>query len=343
MAPKDNLQSQAIGLIFGFPAVATVAVALRLYSRLLTRTFGPDDWVICFAGALYWAETVTSFYVIKYQYIGYHVWDIPKNPPTVLGAKFAYMTELLYNPILALVKTSILLFLLRLTGQKTAVRQAIWALLIFNGLAMIGTFFVTAFHCYPVAANWNPAAYPDAKCVNFADFVTGTAAVSIVTDALVLMLPTWIVYNLRIRRKQKILLIGILSFGLMNSPHPRTVISGIVRVVLLDRYDRHLPEDYTYSVLFCLSTIEVGLSFIAACAPSFKPLVMTIIPKMFGTKSQSGDKYNGTYSRNGPGYALEDRSKMSRRTHNGNNTTQIQGGDDVTVSSPSSQNDKNGV
>lgn len=170
--------------------------------------------------------------VIKYQYIGYHVWDIPENPPTVLGAKFGYMvgaylieppgiladnkqTELLYNPILALVKTSILLFLLRLTGQKTAVRNTIWALLIFNGLAMIGTFLVTAFHCYPVAANWNPAAYPDAKCVNFADFVTGTASVSIVTDVLVLMLPTWIVYNLRIRRKQKVLLIGILSFGLM--------------------------------------------------------------------------------------------------------------------------------
>lgn len=135
------------------------------------------------------------------------------EPPGILADN--KQTELLYNPILALVKTSILLFLLRLTGQKTAVRNTIWALLIFNGLAMIGTFLVTAFHCYPVAANWNPAAYPDAKCVNFADFVTGTASVSIVTDVLVLMLPTWIVYNLRIRRKQKVLLIGILSFGLM--------------------------------------------------------------------------------------------------------------------------------
>lgn len=47
MAPEDNLQSQAIGLIFGFPAVATVAVALRLYSRTLTRTFGAGKPICC--------------------------------------------------------------------------------------------------------------------------------------------------------------------------------------------------------------------------------------------------------------------------------------------------------
>lgn len=64
---------------------------------------------------------------------------------------------------------------------------------------------------------------------------------------------------------------------------------------------------------------------------------------MFGTKSQSGDRYNGAYSRSGPGYALEDRSKMSRRTQNGHNTTQIEGGEDVMVASPSGHSDKTGI
>lgn len=40
MGSSDNLQSQAIGLIFAFPCLATVAVALRIYSRMLTRSFG---------------------------------------------------------------------------------------------------------------------------------------------------------------------------------------------------------------------------------------------------------------------------------------------------------------
>jgi hypothetical protein len=116
---------------------------------------------------------------------------------------------------LALVKTSILLFLLRLTGQKKSVRQAIWALLIFNGLTAVATFLITVFHCLPIAANWDAASYPDAVCLNFADFVTGTASVSILTDVLALMLPTWIVYRLQMQWKQKLMLIGILSFGLL--------------------------------------------------------------------------------------------------------------------------------
>jgi hypothetical protein len=124
-------------------------------------------------------------------------------------------TLLLYNPILALIKTSILLFLLRLTGQKVNVRRAIYGLLVLNGVAMVATFFITMFHCYPIASNWDPMSYPNAKCINFANFVTGTACVAIFTDVLVLMLPTWIVYNLKIARGQKLMLIGILSLGLV--------------------------------------------------------------------------------------------------------------------------------
>jgi hypothetical protein len=80
---------------------------------------------------------------------------------------------------------------------------------------MVVTFLLTVLHCLPIQSNWKPAAYPNAKCLNFADFVTGTACVAILTDVLVLMLPTWIVYNLQIPKKQKFMVIGILSFGLM--------------------------------------------------------------------------------------------------------------------------------
>jgi hypothetical protein len=80
---------------------------------------------------------------------------------------------------------------------------------------MVLTFILTACQCLPVQANWDRASYPDAKCLNFADFVTGTAAVSVLTDVLVLLLPTWIVYDLKIQKRQKLMLIGILSFGLV--------------------------------------------------------------------------------------------------------------------------------
>ncbi|KIM98242.1 hypothetical protein OIDMADRAFT_43326 [Oidiodendron maius Zn] len=338
--PHDSIQPQAIALVFAFPAAATAALALRIYSRALTRTFGSDDWVILFAGVLYWAETFTSYKVIKLQFIGFHVWDIPVGTDTAPGWKYAYATELLYNPILALVKTSILLFLLRLALQKSAVQKSIWALMIFNGIMMVVTFFLTVFHCIPIPSNWDAAAYPNAKCLNFADFVTGTACVAILTDVLVLILPTWIVYNLHIQWKQKLMVIGILSFGLV------TVVAGIVRVILLDRYDRHLPPDFSYSLLFCISTIEVGLSFVAACAPALKPIVVRIAPKLLGTTSRSRDnKYlkGGTPQASRLGYRLDN---LSRNTRQATNVTQIEsteGEDKLSLENNSEHRMKDGI
>lgn len=121
--------------------------------------------------------------MIIINYVGYHVWDIPSDFNLTLGLKWGYavrphtnspasrypqltpsQTELLYNPILAIVKTSILLFLWRLTGQKVAVRRTILGLLIFNNVAMLLTFLITVFNCVPIAASWTPASYPNRKC-----------------------------------------------------------------------------------------------------------------------------------------------------------------------------------
>lgn len=44
MGSSDNLQPQAIALIFAFPCFATVAVALRLYSRTLTKSFAAGQF-----------------------------------------------------------------------------------------------------------------------------------------------------------------------------------------------------------------------------------------------------------------------------------------------------------
>ena len=98
-----------------------------------------------------------------------------------------------------------------------------------------------------------------------------------------------------------------------------TVIAGVVRVILLDKFDRHIPADATHSLLFCISTIEVGLSFIAACAPALKPIVLRIAPKLLGTTSRSRDnKYikGGSLQANQLGYQLDNLPRNTRQTTN---------------------------
>ncbi|KAL2842721.1 hypothetical protein BJY01DRAFT_264447 [Aspergillus pseudoustus] len=313
----ETLQPQLLAMNFAFPAVATIAVLLRIYIRVWTRTFAVDDWLICLAGTLYWAETATAYKVIKYNWMGYHVKNIPyPNPQATLAWKYSYATEILYNPILAVVKFSILFFLLRLTGQKLGVKRAIWIIMALNTIVMITTLFLTVFRCVPIASHWAPTDYPDAKCLNFANFVTGTACASIFTDALVLILPTWIVYNLRMAQKQKLILIAILSLGLVG------IIAGVVRIVLLDIYDRKLAAgklaDYNYNVYFSLSTIEISLVIIAACGPSFKPLVSKILPKFFSSRDRNGPQYSYNRGTSGRMYDLDNLSRGRRTQNEGN-------------------------
>lgn len=82
-------------------------------------------------------------------------------------------------------------------------------------------------------------------------------------------------------------------------------------------------------MLFCISTIEVGLAFVAACAPALKPVFVRLVPKLFSTTSRSG-RYNrgaggGRYEY-GYGYDLDHVSR-SRKTQGGN-TTSVLGGDE---------------
>lgn len=82
-------------------------------------------------------------------------------------------------------------------------------------------------------------------------------------------------------------------------------------------------------MLFCISTIEVGLAFVAACAPALKPVFVRLVPKLFSTSSRSG-RYNrgagGARYEYGYGYDLDHVSR-SRKTQGGN-TTSVLGGDE---------------
>jgi hypothetical protein len=104
-----------------------------------------------------------------------------------------------------------------------------------------------------------------------------------------------------------------------------------------------MPKNYTHSVLFCISTIEVGLSFVAACAPSFKPLIARFVPKLFGSSTRSNRYYNDSTCRSGRdrlGYKLEDMSRIVQRTHN-QNITLVEAGDGQLDYRPTKTNAQN--
>lgn len=60
------------------------------------------------------------------MFLGFHVEDIPADADLMIGLSWNYAAQLLYNPVLALVKISVLVFLYRLGGHRTSVLYAVY-------------------------------------------------------------------------------------------------------------------------------------------------------------------------------------------------------------------------
>lgn len=126
------------------------------------------------------------------------------------------MVQMAYNPVLALVKASVLVFLLRLGGQKRGVRTAIIGLNIFNACHAVAVFFTALFQCLPMEANWDFSlrGQPGTKCVDNSFHVIASC-ITIVSDLLVLALPFWIFLGLKMPLAAKMAVIGVFLMGLV--------------------------------------------------------------------------------------------------------------------------------
>lgn len=123
-----------------------------------------------------------------------------------------YAVQILYNPILALVKISVLVFLHRLFAQIRGVKICILALAAVTALHMIAVAGAIIFQCTPISFNWNPE-LEGGTCVDQPALYVSTAAFTILTDVLVLLLPAYIFQGLSIPKKTKIALLFVFLLG----------------------------------------------------------------------------------------------------------------------------------
>ncbi|KUJ18746.1 uncharacterized protein LY89DRAFT_504150 [Mollisia scopiformis] len=298
------LQEFALFIVVFFPLLALVVVCLRTYSRISTGQFGWDDGLIIVAMAMAIGESYVTWMYIKTNFVGIHIYDIPADVDPVPGLKYNYAVQVLYNPVLAIVKNSILMFLLRLTGTRKAVRYTILGLIAVNTALMIAIFITVIFQCLPIAYNWDTT-IKGGHCVAQGAFYVATTTLTLFTDILVLALPFWIVMGLKMERKTKIAVIGIFFLGFI------VTVIGVIRMVLIIQVF-FLPAgpDPTYTIGFCTSAIEINVAIMTASAAAMKPLFKRWFPRFFSALSNSGPYSDGPYA-----------GGTGRYTRNGTNGT----------------------
>ncbi|WQF79287.1 hypothetical protein CDEST_04301 [Colletotrichum destructivum] len=328
--PTPPLQQTALFIVFFFPALSVFTFGLRAYGRLSTRQWGLGAWesrsrpgrslILIDHGIDDWlcglavVGNPSSF--IKLGYFGWRAVDVPKDHDMKAGLWWNFLVQMFYNPVLALVKASVLVFLLRLGGQKQGARLAIHGLNVFNACHAVAIFFAALFQCLPIEANWDFSlrAEPETKCISNSFHVIASC-LTIFSDILVLALPFWIFLGLRMPMAAKMAVIGVFLMGIV------VTVVAVIRVVQIYKLFFVQPPpgtDNYHDIGLTTSTIEVNLAIFSACVPALRPLFRRWMPKLFG-----GGTTNKQSARTG---YYDNYATGSRRKHAG-----TKGEDDITL------------
>ncbi|OLN88332.1 hypothetical protein CCHL11_00201 [Colletotrichum chlorophyti] len=129
------------------------------------------------------AFIIPTYMFFKYHYVVFPTSSPPDDwdPSPILF--WDWIMQVLYSPILALVKSSVLVFLLRLGGHNRGVRWTIYGLNGINLVTMTAIFLVVLFQTIPINALWDPN-MPKRREINGTLFYIASAIITIITNFL---------------------------------------------------------------------------------------------------------------------------------------------------------------
>jgi hypothetical protein len=195
-----------------FSVLTGVFFLLRMYFKLvIARTdFWLDDWFIIIAFFTAVPSVVLNTHGLVANGLGRDVWTLGYDVITDF-IKFFYVMEVMYFIHLPLLKTSMLLFYLRIFPYER-VRRVLWWTVGLNSVVG-GTFvFVAIFQCDPISYYWTQWDSNHAgRCLNINALGWSNAAVSIALDLWMLAVPLSQLPKLRMHWKKK-LGIGLMFF-----------------------------------------------------------------------------------------------------------------------------------
>ncbi|PVH95164.1 hypothetical protein DM02DRAFT_660418 [Periconia macrospinosa] len=288
-------QASTFAVGIPFIIISTVVVGLRIHVRLnlLKGKLALDDYLMIAGTAFTIALSVANM-ICGWYGVGMHTLDIPpENLEPMLKANLA--TRLLYVVAICFVKFSILVFYLKIDPRKLT-KWAVYFLMAFVFALSITTFFVLLLVCVPPSLFWKPAeqALHPEKCLKQTTqqvFFNINGIMNIVQDVGIYILPIPIIFTLQMSLRQKVALAAILSVGLI------AVAAGCVRFyyVLFLANETDIWYYMADSLNWC--SIEIYAAIICGSASTFKALLKTYLPKIWGSSDgsnvQARHGYNG--------------------------------------------------
>ncbi|KAI1355955.1 hypothetical protein F5Y01DRAFT_268129 [Xylaria sp. FL0043] len=293
-----------------FPLLSAIALTLRFQAqRIHPRPFIAED----FWFGLSWLSCLgLSILVWAYSWIGVNYYAVDLVAGTKGSLQFIFLGTILVQVPLTLVKVAILLFYKRIFTTRN------FAICVWVAIALISTWGILfgvleIFQIDPVSLDLIVNAP-----LRFNSNALGLAQVgsSIALDVLVLCFPIPLIFRLHMSRKRKWQLFGIFWLGFF------CVIAAVVRLILLYENLHNITADrgliYLQDTIFIFKVIEPNASIIAACLPTYGPLVKGWnAPKFVSlNKSKTNDRESQTELHEFKSSTLERPQEAYRQTEN---------------------------
>ncbi|KAF2141892.1 uncharacterized protein K452DRAFT_326918 [Aplosporella prunicola CBS 121167] len=267
----EDRSQEVLAVAVLFFAMSWLAVMLRVYVRIiLLKSWGLDDWAMAVALLCFTIYLICQLGGVYYG-TGRHYHDLDESD-FHKGLGFWWLCEIFYVLSSTSLKVAIGLFLLRIAVNKQhiVIIHVINAASIVFGLAYV---CVVAFQCTPVHTFWtirpnNPNCLPRDTVANV---TYAASALASFADWTFGILPGFIVWDLHMNKRTKIVVVGILGFAAIGST------ATLVRIPFIKGLKT--PDDFlwTSTDIAIWSTIEPGIGITAACIATLRPLLQMFL------------------------------------------------------------------
>ncbi|KAJ4337031.1 hypothetical protein N0V95_008447 [Ascochyta clinopodiicola] len=284
-------------------SLSFVSVVLRVYVRTrIVKAFGWDDFFMVFALLFNVMFATCAIGGIHYG-TGRHMRDL-SDEAILKAMRYWWYCYIAYCWAMITVKTSIGLFLLRVT-IKPLHRWIIYIAMGLTVLTGLVFFFVTLLQCAPLSYFWDKS--QKGWCIDVDVIIALTflySAVSVICDFTFAILPIFLVWNLNMSVKTRIMLIPILGMACVAS------VAVLCRMAYVMDFKN---PDFLWATLDIAiwSDVEQGLAITAGSLATLRPLYRKFAAH-FGIdttgKGESG-KGNTPQWYGGPSTAKESKRK----------------------------------
>ncbi|KAI5918256.1 hypothetical protein F4810DRAFT_715711 [Camillea tinctor] len=216
----NNRKTILIAIGYFFIAIATISVALRFYSRFLTKQrLGLDDWLMLASAIAFFVLTnlviLSNIYVLPDSLTAHEHTESTyvTTAQDVIYLKLAVIDIGLYYTTAGTSKLGILLMYNRIFAVSPIFR---YQLLVVSSLVvawLVWCFIATLTSCLPHKWDWiNTLANPR-YCLKTELMWLGLGVSEIILDTLIIMIPINVVVRMHLSLKQRLVAMGIFLLG----------------------------------------------------------------------------------------------------------------------------------